>query len=449
MPKIALTLLLSLILCIYLASFTTIESDGMPVYASPSILKVPDDYPTIQEAVNRASYGDVIFVRSGTYQENITIKKSITLIGENRENTILDGGGSGSVIIIRASHVTISRLTITNSHVKGCGIYVEYFGNVISDNIIINNNIGIKVEYSSRNQVCKNIISSNKVGMEMFFASGNVICRNTFTSNDIGIEIYYNSLDNIIYENTFQQNGYGVRISYNSNNNAFYYNNFITNTEDVYAVLSTNIWSYDGKGNYWDKYKGKDLDKNGIGDVPHNITSMDKDYYPLMGKFYLFDIYFKGDIHYVSVISNSAITNFAFKKVVETKGTSITFNASAGFSRIIIPKNLMKKIHNVLINEEEVNITFLDVADPENFYLYIEHYNDCSVKIVYSELIDIYDQLLFDFNKLKEQLYDICSAYQSFKLNFQNFIYIVAVALSIFVIATVYLSKKAHEKLKV
>ncbi len=442
----------------------------MLVYASQSTLRVPDDYPTIQEAINSASHGDTIFVRGGTYQENIIIKKGITLIGEDRENTILNGGGSGNVIVIMASQVTISRFTITNSHMQGFGIYVGYFGNVISDNIIINNNIGIKIEYSSGNHVCRNIISSNNIGMQMFSASGNKIYENTFANNYFGIDIYYNSLDNIIYENAFQQNGYGVRISYNSNNNAFYYNNFIANTKDVYAEQTTNIWSHDSKGNYWDEYEGRDLNKDGIGDVPHNITYMDKDYYPLMGKFYSFAISFSGGTHYVIVISNSTITNFAFKNVVETKSASITFNASAGFSRITIPKNLMKKIHNVLVNEKEINITFLDVADPENFYLYIEYYNDCSVKIFYSELIDLHDQLLFDysnllnkldnvnklfsslqadFDKLKKQLHDIGSAHQSFKRNFESFLYIVAVASSIFIIATVYLSKKAHEKSKV
>ncbi|MEM2367995.1 MAG: NosD domain-containing protein [Candidatus Bathyarchaeia archaeon] len=460
-----------LVLSIYLVLVSVIKSDRMLVYASPSTLKVPDDFLTIQEAINNASPGDIIFVHSGTYQENIIIKKSITLIGEDRENTIINGSGSGSVIIIMASQVTISRFTITNSHAQGFGIYIGYFGNIINDNIIISNNIGIKVEYSSGNQICRNIISSNNIGIQMFSASGNKIYRNTFANNYFGIDIYYNSLDNTIYENTFQQNSYGVRISYNSNNNVFYYNNFIVNTKDVYAEQTTNVWSYDGKGNYWDKYEGDDLNKDGIGDIPHNITYMDKDYYPLMGKLYSFAISFKGEAHYVIVISNSTITNFAFKNFVEIKSTLIIFNASdAGFVRITIPKDLLKKIHMVLVNEKEVNVIFLDEADPENFHLYIELCSDCSVEIVYSEFIDLYDQLLFYysnllnklddanksfnivkayFDELKEQLNDISSAYQSLKRNFGSLLYIIVVASSIFIVATFYLSKAAHEKSKI
>ena len=79
---------------------------------------VPDDYPTIQEAINNANNGDTIFVRVGTYYENLVVDKSITLTGENKETTIIDGGKKENVTKIIADHVTISGFTITNSGVK-------------------------------------------------------------------------------------------------------------------------------------------------------------------------------------------------------------------------------------------------------------------------------------------------------------------------------------------
>src|SRR3990167_2016782 len=63
---------------------------------------VPDDYPTIQAAIDAASPGDTIIVRPGTYFENLTLNKSVVLTAEfydpadpTRNTTIIDGGPSG------------------------------------------------------------------------------------------------------------------------------------------------------------------------------------------------------------------------------------------------------------------------------------------------------------------------------------------------------------------
>ena len=71
-------------------------------------LRVPQEHPTIQAAVNAASPGDTIVIGPGTYNENVIVDKSISLTGENfdaadpRNNTtILDGGG-GTVISVKS-----------------------------------------------------------------------------------------------------------------------------------------------------------------------------------------------------------------------------------------------------------------------------------------------------------------------------------------------------------
>ena len=52
----------------------------------------PENYSTIQSAINNASSGDTIFVFNGIYYENIILNKdSINLTGENKEKTIIDG----------------------------------------------------------------------------------------------------------------------------------------------------------------------------------------------------------------------------------------------------------------------------------------------------------------------------------------------------------------------
>ncbi|HKQ33520.1 MAG TPA: hypothetical protein VJV40_09945, partial [Thermodesulfobacteriota bacterium] len=62
-------------------------------------------YRTITEAVNAASPGDTISVGAGTYRERLVIDKTLSLIGVG--NPVIDGGGTGSVVEIKASGCVI------------------------------------------------------------------------------------------------------------------------------------------------------------------------------------------------------------------------------------------------------------------------------------------------------------------------------------------------------
>jgi len=465
-------LFLSLIL--YLHSAITLGI-GIPVKADPPMLKVPDDYLTIQEAINNARSGEIIFVRKGTYVENIIINKSITLVGEDQEGTIIDGGAKGNVILIKASNVTVKGFTIRNSDpIIGCGISAERFGNItIKNNIIKDNNIGIQISSSSRNQIYENVISSNYIGIQLFYSSINVICRNFISNNTDGIDVFYYSISNIFYENVIYRNTWGVYLSFFSNNNVFYHNNFMKNVYDVHVEQTVNTWCYNNEGNYWDSYEGKDSDKNGIGDTQYVIAGKNIDYYPLMGRYYTFTAHFKGKDYRITIISNSTISNFAFKVLTEFRTRVILFNVSctyspAGFCKIVIPKILMENIHAVLLNDEEVNATLIDTPDAENSCLFIEYLGNCSIKIVYLELLDLYYQLLdkihnlnntndrlvkeintlnktlnnliINWNDFQELFLKMNSLYQIQTQNLRNLAYVFALATAIFIIVTVYLS---------
>ncbi len=65
------------------------EIDGNTLYVGGS---GPDNYTSIQDAINNASNGDTIFVYSGRYYEDIYIWKNINLIGEDRNTTIIELG---------------------------------------------------------------------------------------------------------------------------------------------------------------------------------------------------------------------------------------------------------------------------------------------------------------------------------------------------------------------
>ena len=93
-------LLFSMILL--LASF---PHSSFFVRSNPNTLHVPQDYATIQAAVNAASSGDTIIVSpspSGTYPGNITINKSLTLMGISAKSAISNASNIGPGIIINA-----------------------------------------------------------------------------------------------------------------------------------------------------------------------------------------------------------------------------------------------------------------------------------------------------------------------------------------------------------
>jgi len=76
-------------------------------------IRVPQDYQTIQEAIDAAAEGDTILVDIGTYKENLRIPKGLTLIGADREQTIIEGGGNDVIAISSVSLVTVRNFTIT------------------------------------------------------------------------------------------------------------------------------------------------------------------------------------------------------------------------------------------------------------------------------------------------------------------------------------------------
>ena len=227
-----------------------------------SIVDVPADYPTIQEAVNSASPGQTIQVAPGTYYEHVTINKSLTLIGE--KGATIDGSGGGNVINITTNNISISGFTIQNGRF---GIYLK----------------------GSNNSIAQSTISNNWCGVYMVNSKHNSISGNTITSNDVfGIRIFGSCSNNIVSTNMFAHSKYGLSLAH-ANNNTFYHNNIINNEVQLDRYKSSNTWDNGaGEGNYWSDYTGLDdgsdgrVAGDGVGDtdLPHQGV----DYYPLMSQ---------------------------------------------------------------------------------------------------------------------------------------------------------------------
>lgn len=131
---------------------------AIPVTAWSITIHVPSDYPTIQEAIDAAAYGDIIVVAPGTYIENIDFKgKGITLQSSHGpRSTVIDGGNPidpsfGSVVTFRSGEgldSIIEGFTLTNgtgtvygpSGIGGGGIYcINHSSPSVRNNIIIDN----------------------------------------------------------------------------------------------------------------------------------------------------------------------------------------------------------------------------------------------------------------------------------------------------------------------
>lgn len=157
-------------------------------------LNTDEKYETIQEAINAASVGDTIYATNGTYYEHVVVNKTISLVGENKSNTIIDGQSTGNVTLVTANDVNIRGFTIQNSGwtITQSGVYTNRVsGNGISDNIIKGSLHGIYLYFSGKNAVLNNTDLDNRYGIKLTSASDNVVSNNNFSRNQD--EIWFSS----------------------------------------------------------------------------------------------------------------------------------------------------------------------------------------------------------------------------------------------------------------
>ncbi len=172
----------------------------------------PGNYTKIQAAIDHASNGDTVFVFSGIYYEDISIYKSLFVIGEDKNNTIIDGQYEIPGVVA---------LLVNN-------IYISGFSIIHSRNWA--NDYGLLI--SSYDTVVNNIISDNKGGWggiclegDSNYINNNIICNNS----DDGIFIRYTASYNMISKNTINHNRRGVWFG-SCNNNIFTQNYICNNT---------------------------------------------------------------------------------------------------------------------------------------------------------------------------------------------------------------------------
>lgn len=227
---------------VFLIAFLTIAVLVDPVL-SQSVITVPDDYPTIQAAINAADSGDIINIKRGIYTENIVVNKSITLSGYERDDTVIQSM-SDPTVMIEADNVEISGLTMrsvstdfyssltnlifSNNNVEGTFSFffvsnAVIYENTVGDDMAVYGSLDINITGNIFNDVyglwhSSNSIIEENTGGTLFLldSSQNIVSNNNATS--IGIAGQETPTSNNIVSGNRVEEGTGITIANSSLN---------------------------------------------------------------------------------------------------------------------------------------------------------------------------------------------------------------------------------------
>ena len=185
-------------------------------------------------------------------------------IGHNRDGIYLE--------FVNNSH-------IDHNTVSGCARYGLHFMfshfNVYNSNRFNHNQAGVAVMFAHNVEMINNTFEFNRgtssYGLLIKELQYSTIKWNRFLDNTVGLLIDGGS-DLNVHHNVIKNNGWGMRLISASTNDTIVHNNFLGNTFDMTTNVSYNRNNVNG--NYWDKYEGYDLNKDGYGDVPFHPLSL-------------------------------------------------------------------------------------------------------------------------------------------------------------------------------
>jgi len=256
-----------------------------------------NDYASIKvvDAINvRIENNTIIGAYFAIHISNTTsaIIRHNNIIGSPKSEQLTGNG----IHLWKSNHALID-----GNHIQGHrdGIYFEFVSLSTVQNNLSENNIryGIHFMFSNDDIYFNNTFRKNGAGVAVMYSkkvnmewnhfeenwgassygillkdiSDSYIQHNTFFKNTTALHLEGTSRIDI-RQNLFKENGWAVKVQASCEDNNFHHNNFVGNSFDV----STNGTLVLNKfyNNYWDKYDGYDIDKNGIGDVPYHPVSM-------------------------------------------------------------------------------------------------------------------------------------------------------------------------------
>ncbi len=192
-------------------------------------------------------------------------------------------------------------ITIRNNKVSGHrdGIYFEFVTHSLVENNFSHDNMryGLHFMFSHNDEYRSNIFRNNGAGVAVMYTVGvkmvdnrfednwgsasyglllkdirdSFVERNIFSKNTVGVYMEGSSRCSFT-RNIVHGNGWAVKMQANCDENVYSKNSFLGNTFDMCTNGSLVLNTLDH--NYWDRYEGYDLDKDGIGDVPFHPVSL-------------------------------------------------------------------------------------------------------------------------------------------------------------------------------
>lgn len=219
----------------YLENYTITDASGAGGGSAPTLamahqnnnrtIHVPQDYPTIQEAIANAQPGDLIEVDAtqGPYEGLILVNKSVKLRSAQGRAVIGASNSQEDVITITSSSVQISGFVIRYGN-AGIGL-VGVNSSVVEDNVLIGNRYGIILVRSARNILLSNQVNDNEWGIMIRNGSDdNIVQENVLKSNSSGLFLA-SSTGNLVEKNTFSANYAGILLGDRAIRNIFRENN--------------------------------------------------------------------------------------------------------------------------------------------------------------------------------------------------------------------------------
>ncbi|MGN6543415.1 MAG: right-handed parallel beta-helix repeat-containing protein, partial [Aureliella sp.] len=157
------------------------------VYAAPAM--------SIQAAIDAAVAGDVINIAAGTFNENVSVNKSLSLVGAGNGSgpgdTIISA--TGTVLTVTANNVSIEDLRVTGG---ARGVFVDGVGNTILNGVAaVGNYTGVEVGGTTATglQILNSTLAAGTNGFRMGTGAnldGLTIDGSTVTQNAFGISVY-------------------------------------------------------------------------------------------------------------------------------------------------------------------------------------------------------------------------------------------------------------------
>jgi parallel beta-helix repeat protein len=211
---------------------STPKLDSTPSGPPLGAIVVPDDFPTIYQAVNNASDNDTVYVRSGQYNESVTIDKSLNLMGEDKQAKV-DANSVAPNFLITNDNVNVTGFFMVNTATPGSDgpfwmpnyVYPTYKPNIVihgSANCHIFGNslssavAGVLLENSVQCSVIDNEVGGGN-GVELQSSTGNYVADNVVNGAAAGLWIQ-NSANNTFVNNIISRTVTGVWLSAASGN---------------------------------------------------------------------------------------------------------------------------------------------------------------------------------------------------------------------------------------